>query len=73
MRVCSVEGCNRVHRAKGYCTAHYTRVRTGRDMSKPVQRAKGARPSRVRVADVVTILEYNNAPPEIIALFRSFK
>lgn len=26
-RMCSVEGCDRPHSAKGYCLAHYTRVR----------------------------------------------
>lgn len=27
-RVCSVEGCGRPHASKGYCTMHYSRLRT---------------------------------------------
>ncbi len=30
---CSVEGCVRKHRAKGYCRAHYQRMQTGRDVN----------------------------------------
>lgn len=29
MRKCDVEGCERKHSAKGYCTAHYERFRRG--------------------------------------------
>lgn len=27
MRICSVEGCNSKHRAKGYCTKHYQQIK----------------------------------------------
>ena len=41
-RVCSVEGCGQKHKGKGYWNAHWTRVKTGKDMSNPVkQQAKG--------------------------------
>ena len=37
MRTCSVEGCERKHRAKGLCEAHYTRYKRGRSMDAPVK------------------------------------
>src|SRR5437868_2337812 len=30
-RICSVEGCDRVHEARGYCRTHYMRWRTHGD------------------------------------------
>lgn len=34
---CSVLGCGRPAYAKGYCNAHYIRMRTGRDMEAPIR------------------------------------
>jgi len=34
---CSVAGCNRVSRLKGYCNVHYQRARKGRPLEAPVQ------------------------------------
>ena len=33
MRTCSIEGCNRKHRARGYCGLHYSRFLRGVDLN----------------------------------------
>ena len=38
--VCSMDGCDRPHRAKGFCDAHYQRLWKGTDLAKPIRRAK---------------------------------
>lgn len=35
---CTIEGCGRPHNAKGYCQAHYRRLKTGQPMDAPVRR-----------------------------------
>ena len=35
--VCTVEGCKREHRAKGYCGTHYYRYKNGLDLTTPVK------------------------------------
>lgn len=37
MRYCSVEDCSRKYLAKGYCNAHYQRVRLGLDINVPIR------------------------------------
>ena len=32
LRICSVEGCGKKHVAKGFCTAHYERLRLGKSL-----------------------------------------
>jgi hypothetical protein len=34
-RVCSVQGCNRIHRARGYCGLHWQRWKNGVDLNLP--------------------------------------
>ncbi len=36
-RICSVEGCDRIHRANGLCHAHNERRRMGQDMNLPLR------------------------------------
>ena len=36
MRTCTYPGCDRKHRAKGYCLHHYYRDRRGIDMGAPI-------------------------------------
>lgn len=38
---CSVEGCKRPYRAKGYCTVHYQKWRRGELTAKPRYRTCG--------------------------------
>ncbi len=46
-RICSVEGCNKPYEALGYCSAHYTRVRThGNPMAHVPLRASRGEPSK---------------------------
>lgn len=33
---CTVEGCERSRRTRGYCNAHYQRVLVGKDLSRPI-------------------------------------
>ena len=40
---CTVTGCHRKHWAKGYCSAHYQRVRKGEDLNTPIEAGKGDR------------------------------
>ena len=35
MRTCEIEGCNRTHWAKGMCSGHYRRARTGLKVDAP--------------------------------------
>lgn len=35
---CAIEGCEREHNAKGYCSAHYRRWRKGADLEAPMIR-----------------------------------
>lgn len=34
-KICKVPGCDKPHRAKGFCTMHYFRLRRGQSMDKP--------------------------------------
>lgn len=36
-RKCSIEGCNRKHRCRGFCLVHYQRWRRGADMALPIE------------------------------------
>ncbi len=36
MKTCIIDGCGRKFLARGYCSAHYIRIRKGKDMSRPV-------------------------------------
>ena len=38
MKVCSVEGCNTKHYARGLCVFHYNRHKAGTDLTRPYQR-----------------------------------
>lgn len=40
-RICIVEGCERKHFGKGYCTTHYWRWHTGREVEAPIHTPKG--------------------------------
>ncbi len=42
-RTCSIEDCDRIHYAKGYCQAHYGRNRLGIPIDGPIS-TRGARP-----------------------------
>ena len=42
MRTCSVEGCDRPHKAKGFCQCHYTRLVSGWDMHVPIRLKDGS-------------------------------
>jgi hypothetical protein len=35
MKICSVEGCNNPHQAKGYCMKHYRRLQRTGSLDKP--------------------------------------
>src|SRR6266508_3494612 len=35
-RLCSITGCNRVHRARGYCSRHWQRWRNNIPLEKPI-------------------------------------
>jgi hypothetical protein len=37
VRTCSVEGCDRKHYVKGYCEAHYYRVKNGTSIETPIR------------------------------------
>lgn len=37
VRLCSHPGCDRAHKAKGYCDLHYKRFRRGVDLDAPVR------------------------------------
>lgn len=39
MRLCSVEGCDRKHVARGFCGGHYQRMKAGADMAPPIGEA----------------------------------
>ena len=41
---CSVDWCDRLSRAKGYCKVHYRRQLDGIDMDKPIRSVKGYDP-----------------------------
>ena len=40
-RLCSVEGCERKHYAKGFCRTHYARMSRGAPLDRPIQRHGG--------------------------------
>lgn len=42
-RVCSIEGCGRLVKAKGFCDPHWQRSRSGRDMNTPIREIKPGR------------------------------
>lgn len=40
-RTCSIEGCEKPHSARGFCSMHYKRWRRGTDLNRPMRTAKG--------------------------------
>lgn len=41
MRICKVDGCTRKHYGRGYCNAHYSRIRRGNaDLETPVNKLR---------------------------------
>jgi hypothetical protein len=36
-RKCTVQGCDRIHRARGYCDFHWQRWRNGRELTLPMR------------------------------------
>ena len=41
-RSCSVNGCDRTHKAKGFCKPHYKRWANGTDLAPPIGKARPA-------------------------------
>ena len=42
-RVCSIEGCERPRKAKGYCDPHWQRARSGRNLTDPIREVRPGR------------------------------
>jgi len=38
MRTCTIEGCDRPSKTRGYCNLHYLRLQRGKDMNAPPQK-----------------------------------
>ncbi len=54
MRICSVPSCDRAHKAKGYCTAHYYRVQRHGDPLERIPIRGGRRKGDPSDPDVST-------------------
>lgn len=55
--MCSVEGCEKPHAAKGYCQMHYRRIRRNGDLTK---RRNSGRPKHDRVNNGPSDVRYSN-------------
>jgi hypothetical protein len=38
IKKCSISGCDKVHEAKGFCNAHYLRLRNNKEMNNPIRK-----------------------------------
>ncbi len=61
MRLCSVDGCERIHVARGYCKMHYVRVRKG---NPPTARLRTT-PNEIRVRGDYAEMDLYNKREEV--------
>lgn len=54
MRICTVAGCERKHKAQGYCNVHYKRLCRGLPLDAPIHSAKATPPRRARSQPVLS-------------------
>lgn len=50
-RVCSVDGCERKHEARGYCSTHYQRLMKGLKIDSPIKSPDGSQGCLIEKCD----------------------
>lgn len=56
-RKCSVSGCYRAYRARGYCSSHYARLTNGTPMDQPFPSDRASTPCSVGSCDLPAMLK----------------